>query len=61
MKDTFWKIWLIPVALGILTSIGLLSALTGDGVYDAISWLTLGIPVVISFWYLGKMKKKVKA
>lgn len=58
MKSTFWKVWGIPVVIGILSGIGLLSALTGDGFYDLISWLTLGLPVIITIWFLVKMKDR---
>jgi hypothetical protein len=58
MKSTFWKVWGIPIVIGILSGIGLLSALTGDGFYDLLSWLTLGVPVVATVWYLMKAGKK---
>lgn len=57
MKSTFWKVWGIPVIIGICSALGLLSALTGDGFYDLLSWLTLGLPVVVTIWFLVKMKK----
>lgn len=57
MKDIFWKVWGIPIVIGIFSGIGLISALTGDGVFDLISWLTLGGPVLLTLWYLFKKKK----
>ena len=57
VKSVFWKVWGLPIVIGILSAIGLLSALTGDGFYDLLSWLTLGIPVVLAVWYLVKPKK----
>ncbi|MCF2493079.1 MULTISPECIES: hypothetical protein [Dyadobacter] len=57
VKSVFWKVWGLPIIIGILSAIGLLSALTGDGFYDLLSWLTLGIPVVLAVWYLVKPKK----
>ena len=57
MKNTFWKVWGTPVFIGILSGIGLLSALTGDGFYDLVSWFALGIPVVVTIWFLVKRKK----
>ncbi|MCE7072987.1 MULTISPECIES: hypothetical protein [unclassified Dyadobacter] len=57
VKSVFWKVWGLPIIIGILSAIGLLSALTGDGLYDLLSWLTLGIPVVLAVWYLVKPKK----
>jgi hypothetical protein len=47
----FCSLWAAPLALGILTVIGLLSALLGDGVWDALSALTLGAPVAVGLRY----------
>ena len=46
-----WKLWGAPIALGISTTIGLVSALLGDGWLDAISAVTLGTPVAVGIWY----------
>ena len=54
MKSNFWKVWGMPILIGIFSGIGLLSALTGDDIWDAVSWLALGFPVVASFWFLRK-------
>jgi xanthosine utilization system XapX-like protein len=45
------NLWGAPVALGFLTLIGLISALLGDGIWDAVSALALGTPVAVSIWY----------
>jgi hypothetical protein len=45
------KMWGMPVALGGATSIGLISALLGDGLWDAVSAVTLGAPVAACAWY----------
>jgi hypothetical protein len=44
------KIWLWPVVIGVLSGVGLVSALLYDGPGDWISWLTLFCPVAISAW-----------
>ena len=36
-----------PVVIGVLSTVGLLSALLGDGIWDGLSWLALAIPVVL--------------
>jgi hypothetical protein len=51
MKAPFIRLWGWPVLLGVLTLIGLISALLGDGWWDAVSALTLGIPVVVAVWF----------
>lgn len=45
------KVWFWPVVVGMLSAIGLLSALLYDGLGDAVSWLTLLVPVALSVWY----------
>jgi hypothetical protein len=37
-----------------VTAIGLVSALLGDGVWDGLSWLGLGTPVVVVLWFVAK-------
>lgn len=56
MNRAFLRLWGMPVLLGVLTVIGLLSALFGDGIWDALSALTLGAPVVVGLWYSLRRK-----
>ncbi len=51
MKSAFRNLWAMPLLLGILTTIGLVSALLGDGIWDALSAFALGAPVAASLWY----------
>lgn len=46
------------MVIGVFSLVGLVAALTGDGLWDLVSWLTLGLPVVITVWFLGKMRKQ---
>jgi hypothetical protein len=39
-----------PLAVAVLSTLGLVSALTGDGWRDAVSWLGLGAPVLAVAW-----------
>ena len=48
---TAMQIWGAPIVLALLTTIGLISALLGDGVWDALSAVTLGIPCLVGAWY----------
>ena len=50
-KGFQWRLWGAPIVLGVLSAVGLLAALLGDGLYDAVSWLGLGLPVAASLWY----------
>jgi hypothetical protein len=51
MKGSFTQLWCMPILLGISTSIGLVSALLGDGIWDIVSAFTLGAPVLAGLWY----------
>lgn len=44
------QIWGIPVALGVLSLVGLVAALVVDGWGDALSWLALTVPAAVSLW-----------
>ncbi|ETZ21491.1 hypothetical protein [Pedobacter sp. V48] len=50
-KNAFFKVWGIPILLGVITIIGLLSAIMGVGVWHIVSWIALSIPVYIMFRY----------
>jgi len=61
MNGSFRRLWGWPLLLGLVTTIGLTSALIGDGVYDVLSWLGLGIPVVVCLWHAGRKKPESRA
>ena len=42
----------IPALLAVLGAAGLFAALLGDGAWDALAWLGLGLPAVIGTWPL---------
>lgn len=42
-----------PLAIAVLSAVGLIAALTGDGWRDAVSWLGLGAPVAITLWAMA--------
>lgn len=42
----------LPVLIGLLGAIGLFAALLGDGWWDALAWLGLGLPAVLGGWPL---------
>lgn len=47
-----WQIWRMPVVLAIVSSIGLIAALLGDGMWDGVSWIALATPLVVCGWHL---------
>jgi len=58
MNRLFGPIWTAPIVLGLLTIVGLISALVGDGVWDALSAITLGIVTAVGAWYGLRRPKK---
>lgn len=55
-----WQVFLIPLLLGVITVIGLLSALLGDHLWDALSWLTLGLicGVMVWYWFFARYSRR---
>jgi hypothetical protein len=51
-RHAFWRLWGWPLAMGVLTTVGLISALFSDGgAGDMLAWVALGIPVVVCAWF----------
>jgi hypothetical protein len=53
-RRQFRHIFGAPIALALLGCAGLLSALIGDGIFDALSWLALAAPIAVIGWYLAR-------
>ena len=51
MNSPFLRLWGGPILFGVLTVIGLISALVGDGAWDDLSAVALGMPVAACAWY----------
>jgi hypothetical protein len=45
------RVFGVPILLGALSLVGLLSALLGDAAWDALSWFALGVPCAVIAWY----------
>lgn len=56
MTARFRRLWRAPLLLALLTAGGLCSALFGDGIWDALSWLALAIPVIVAAWIFTRRK-----
>lgn len=54
---TLWQIFAAPTLIGVLSTIGLVAALIGDGWWDGISWVTLALPVLLYFFYVLRRKR----
>ena len=46
-QRSLWDIFMWPTLLGVMTLVGLLSALVADGIWDGLSWFMLLVPVAI--------------
>ncbi|SDV10883.1 hypothetical protein [Pseudomonas mucidolens] len=53
-QSSFWKVFGIPLVIGALSTTGLFAALLGDGLWDSLSWVGLGVPAVIGIWAFRK-------
>lgn len=49
-------IFAVPLIIALLSIVGLVAALTGDGVRDALSWATLAVPVAAVAWAMRARK-----
>lgn len=44
------RIFAVPLVLNVLAAVGLAAGLFGDGVFDAMSWLMLALPLIVAVW-----------
>ncbi|MCP1997596.1 hypothetical protein J2S34_000018 [Nitrobacter winogradskyi] len=45
------QIFAWPAIIAVLSTIGLLSALLGDGIWDGVSWIVLAVPVALYYGF----------
>lgn len=48
------QMWQAPAIIALITSVGLIAALVGDGWQDALSWAALTVPVGLIAWKWGR-------
>ena len=48
------QIFAAPLAIAIVSTVGLISALVGDGWWDAVSWAALGLPVLLYLAFIWR-------
>jgi hypothetical protein len=41
------RLWTVPALIALSSLAGLLAGLLADGVWDVVSWLSLGLPVAV--------------
>jgi len=54
----FRKVYGSAIVLAVITMYGLLSALLGDGIWDALSWIALAVPLGVIVWKCGRGRAK---
>ena len=50
-------IFAVPAAVAALSLVGLVVALTGDGLRDAVSWAALAAPVAVTLWAVSRRRR----
>lgn len=52
------RVWAWPLALGLVSVIGLVAALLADGVADVVSWLALAVPVAAVVYFSWRPRRR---
>lgn len=55
-RRSLTQIFAMPLALGVVSAIGLVVALVGDDLWDVLGWLGLGIPLIITTWCMVRAR-----
>lgn len=50
------RVWRAPLAVGLLSVVGLLAALFADGLGDLVSWIALAAPVAVAIRCLARAR-----
>ena len=50
------QIFAAPLVIAIVSTVGLISALVGDGWWDAVSWVALGLPVLLYLLFIWRCR-----
>lgn len=56
-RQSLGAIFAAPILIAVLGLVGLVSALTGDGWRDALSWVSLGVPVAAIGWAMKARRR----
>ena len=55
--QTLAQIFTWPLVIGVLSTVGLIAALVGDGIWDGVSWVTLLLPIVLYTLFLLRPRR----
>ncbi|ATC25821.1 hypothetical protein EIB18_15515 [Caulobacter vibrioides] len=54
---TLWQVFGAPTLIAAFSLFGLIAALLGDGIWDLIGVLTLGVSVIATVWALAARRR----
>ena len=54
---TLGQIFAAPIVVGVLSVVGLVAALIGDGWWDGLSWFSLTLPVLLYLFFVVRRKR----
>lgn len=57
-QPRFRRLWGAPIVLAVLGLVGLIAALVGDGVMDAVSYLLLAVPLAVIVWAIARRTRR---
>ena len=57
MKRSFLQMWGWPIAIAVSTLAGLIAGLVGDGGWDLLAAIALGVPALACIW-LGTRRRR---
>ena len=53
---SLWSVFAAPLIMGVLSLIGLVSALAGNGLADWLSWMALAMPILSVAWAMRRRR-----
>ena len=56
-RRTLGQIFAAPIVVGVLSIVGLLAALIGDGWWDVVSWLALTLPILLYLFFILRRRR----
>jgi hypothetical protein len=57
------KIYTLPTIIAGVSGVGLIFALLGDGIWDVMSWLAVGLPLALAAWAWSRstpLRRKIR-
>jgi len=56
-RQTLSQIFGWPLVIGVFSTVGLIAALVGDGIWDGVSWLALLLPILLYAMFLLRPRR----